>query len=297
MRPLAGAHRVAVYLMKRWLKEPLVHFVALGALFFALNAYLGGRPARAGEIVVPQGRIENIAALFHKTWQREPTPTELRSLVDDYVLEEALYREGLAQGVDRNDTVIRRRIRQKMEFVVEDIAELAQPTAAELEAWLAEHADDYKRPGRFRFRQIFLNPSEHGDALEANATVILGTLRAAPADFDPRPLGDPALFEHAFPDIAARDVDKTFGDDFAQQLAGAEVGAWSGPVTSTYGLHLVFVDQHVPGDLPPLAEVRAAVARDWSYAERRAAAERFYSDLVGRYDLRIEWPVETEPAR
>ena len=140
--------------MKRLLKEPLLHFVLLGAALFALSALRGERTARAGddEIVVSRGRIENLAALFAKTWQRAPTAEELRGLVDDFVLEEALYREGKALGVDQDDTIIRRRVRQKMEFVVGDIIEQAEPTDVELEEWLAEHPASYARPERYRFR-------------------------------------------------------------------------------------------------------------------------------------------------
>ena len=122
--------------MKRWLREPLLHFVVLGAALFFLNGFLAEKEVEAGvnRIVVTQGRIENLVALFAKTWQRPPSSKEVRGLVDEYVLEEALYREGVALGVDKDDTVIRRRVRQKMDFVAEDILEQAEPTEAELEA-------------------------------------------------------------------------------------------------------------------------------------------------------------------
>ena len=177
---------------RRWIKEPLLHFVLLGAGLFALDALLRERTVevRGGEIVVSAGRIENLAALFAKTWQRPPTADELRGLVDDHVLEEALYREGLALGVDRDDTIIRRRVRQKMEFLVDDVVELTPPSEAELEAWFAEHAMSYARPGRFTFRQVYLSPDRPAAALARDAEELLAQLRSAPDTFDARELGD-----------------------------------------------------------------------------------------------------------
>jgi len=278
--------------VKSALKEPLLHFVLLGVAIFALDALLGKRTVQAGadSIVVSQGRIENLAALFAKTWQRPPTAAELRGLVDDYVLEEALYREGVALGVDRNDTIIRRRVRQKMEFVVNDIAELAEPTGEQLADWLAERQESYTQPARYRFRQLFLSPDRRGDSLQADAEKLLVRLRAADVGFDPRPLGDVSLLEHAYPDVSAEVVVRSFGQDFAERLAEAPVGEWTGPIESSFGLHLVFVDASTPGAPPDLDDVRADVVRDWSYAQRDATSRRYYEELLSRYDVLIEWP-------
>ena len=149
--------------MKSWLREPLLHFVVLGAALFGLDALMSERTVQAGsgEIVITQGRIESLVALFAKTWQRPPTPDELLGLVDDHVLEQALYREGMALGLDRDDTIVRRRLRQKMEFVVDDIIEQAAPTEAELEKWLAHHADSFALPDRYSFRHVYLNADRH----------------------------------------------------------------------------------------------------------------------------------------
>ena len=278
--------------MKGFLKEPLLHFVLLGIMLFALDAFLRERTGEAGggDIDVSEGRIENLAALFAKTWQRPPTVEELRGLVDDYVLEEALYREGVALGVDRDDTIIRRRVRQKMEFVVEDVVELAEPTEAELEVWLAEHAQSYARPARFTFRQVYLNPERRGDALRADVERVLAKLRSDNGPSDPRALGDGSLLDHAFADAGAEVVEKTFGRAFADHLKELPKEEWSGPVESAFGLHLVFVDAKTAGRIPSLAEVREAVVRDWSYAQREEASKGFYQEVLARYSVTIEWP-------
>ncbi len=278
--------------MKRILREPLLHFVVLGMMVFAYDAFLRERTGEVsgGEIVVSEGRIEYLAALFVKTWQRPPTAEELRSLVDDYVLEEALYREGLELGVDRDDAIIRRRVRQKMEFVVDDIVELAEPTEAELEAWLAEHAQSYARPARFTFRQVYLNADRRGIALRSDGERLLMELRSAANDTNPRKLGDGSLLTYENADVAADMVASSFGQAFADHLAVLPTGEWSGPIESTYGLHLVFVDASTEERLPALAEVRAADARDWSDAQRQDASKSFYEEVLARYRVTVEWP-------
>ncbi len=280
--------------MKRLLREPLLHFVFLGMLLFAFDAFLRGRSGEfgGGDIVVSEGRIENLAALFAKTWQRPPTAEELRGLVDDYVLEEALYREGVALGVDQDDTIIRRRVRQKMEFFVDDIVEVAEPAEAELDAWLTDHAQSYATPARFTFRQVYLNPDRRGDALRADAERLLAELRSTGGATDPRELGDGFLLDHAYADAGAGMAASSFGQTFADGLAELPTGEWSGPVESAFGLHLVFVDAKTEGRLPALAEVRDAVARDWSFAQREEASEQFYEEVLARYRVTIEWPLD-----
>ncbi len=279
--------------MRRLLREPLLHFVLLGAALFALDALRsrGTFTERDDEIIVSTGRVENLSALFEKTWQRPPTAEELRGLVDDFVLEEALYREGIALGVDRNDTVIRRRVRQKMEFVVNDIIEDAAPTEADLKTWLANHPDLYRRRGRHRFRQIYLSPERHGESLAADADEVLAELRALDEGADPRGFGDPSLLEHAFSDVTGQVVIATFGKSFAASLITLPTGEWSGPITSGYGLHLVHVEAHTPGTLPPLDQVRALVERDWRFVRREEAAARYNETLLDRYRVEVQWPV------
>ncbi len=282
--------------MKRLLKEPLLHFALLGAAFFAIDAQLGERTTWAGAdtIVVSQGRIENLAALFSKTWQRPPTAAELRGLVDDFIIEEALYREGQVLGVDQDDTIIRRRVRQKMEFMVDDIIELVEPTDDDLEQWLAEHPADHARPASYRFRQLYLSAERHGVNLQTDALQVLAQLLALEENADPRGLGDPSLFEHAFADVSVQVVVSTFGEEFAEGLVALTVGEWSGPVESTFGLHLVYVDARTEGRPPPLDEVRAEVERDWSFAQREEASKRFNEGILARYHVVVEWPVDAD---
>lgn len=276
--------------VNRILKEPLVHFLLLGVAIFAAFSLVSGRDAVPRDaIVVSAGKIEHLGALFERTWRRPATRADLEGLVDDFVREEVAYREGLAAGLDRDDTILRRRIRQKLEFLAEDFASRAEPSHAELAAYLAAHPENFRIESRLAFRQVFLDPEQRGDALEADARALLGALNGDP-DLDAALQGDRILLEHGYADVSVRDVANLFGARFAAAVVELEPGAWRGPIASGYGVHLVRVDDRTEARVPELDEVRAAVRREWDDARREEALEAFYAELLSRYEVRIEWP-------
>ncbi len=278
--------------MKRWLKEPLLHFLLLGAGLFLAYRLMPGTVGggASGEILVTQGQIEHLAAGFAKTWQRPPTPEELAGLVRDRVREEVYCREALAMGLDKDDTVIRRRLRQKMEFVSDDIAAQAEPSDGELRAYLHAHPNTFRVPPWFTFRQVYLDPKKHGDRLALDATQLLARLNQAGSPADPSTLGDPLLLDSQFSNVSASEVARQFGDKFAARLSGISPGQWQGPIESGYGLHVVLVSERTEGRLPALADVREAVAREWASARRLDANQKFYQELLKRYTVTIEAP-------
>ena len=277
----------------RLLREPLLHFLLIGMALFAAYGMLqqpgDGEP---GEIVVTQGQIEHLAAAFARTWQRPPTPAELAGLVRDRVREEVYYREAIAMGLDRDDTVIRRRLRQKMEFISDDIAAQREPTEAELRAYLQAHPETFRVEPRYSFTQVYLNPQRHRD-LADDAARLLARLNEPAADTDPAALGDALMLETQFEAMPASDVASLFGAPFAAALAGLAPGQWQGPVASGYGVHLVRVSERTAGDLPALADVRAQVLREWTNARRMEANEQFYQGLLKRYIVTVEGPEAT----
>ncbi len=279
---------------KRLLKEPLLHFLLLGAALFGVFAALSGRdePGR-DTIIVTQGKIEHLTALFARTRQRPPTREELKGLIDDHVREELTYREGKAIGLDQNDTVIRRRIRQKMEFIAQDFAAQAEPTEQELAEYLAAHPDRFRVAPRLTLRHVYLDPDRRRDRIEADATELLVALNED-RSLDATQLGDQIQLEYEYVDVSTRDLAGLFGDEFASQVVALETGGWQGPVESGYGVHLVFIVERTEGRLPDLDEVRHVVRREWENERRHEAMERFYSELLARYEVQIQWP---EPPR
>jgi hypothetical protein len=273
------------------LREPLLHFLLLGtAIFVAFHWMAGDTTTKQGEIVVTQGQIEHLAAGFTRTWQRPPSAEELDGLIRDYVREEVAAREAVVLGLDRDDTIIRRRLRQKLEFVSEDLAALAEPTDAELRVYLKEHADAFRTEPRFTFSQVYLDPQRHGGNLARDTAQLLVQLQQAGSHADGAALGDSFLLEHRFEAVSAGEVAKQFGEKFAAKLGELTPGQWQGPVESGYGVHLVLVSERTQGRVPELAEVRDAVRREWANAHRLEAKEKFYQALLQRYTVTIEKP-------
>lgn len=273
-----------------FLREPLLHFLLLGIGLFALHAWLNETGVLSTKtIVIDRGRIDQLSAGFALLHQRTPMPDELQGLIDDAIKEEVFYREALAQGLDREDVIVRRRMRQKLEFVSQDVAPVPEPTDAQLQAWLDLHLVQFAIAPQYSFEQVFLDPSTRGASIDADAAALLLQLRRG-SIVDIAGAGDPLLLPHKVDDASASDVQARFGASFAHALDALQPGMWQGPVRSGYGLHLVRVSKHGASRTPTLAEVRADVRREWMNAQREAANVAFYDGLRKHYDVRVDLP-------
>ena len=273
--------------MRAWLREPLLHFLAAGAAIFLLYRLVGGGEEGPREIVVSEAQIEALADGFARTWMRPPTATEIRGLVDDYVREEVYYREAMTLGLDRDDTVIRRRLRQKMEFVSDDVASMHEPTDAELQAYLDKNSAAFVDPPVLSFEQRLFSSDRRGEAALGDARRALGQLTAgktAPA----ATVGDPSLLPPGMTNATPRDIANTFGEAFAAEVEDAPLERWLGPVQSPFGVHVVRLSSRTAGRLPPLAEIRPVVLREWQASRQEEVNEAFYRGLLDKYDVRIE---------
>jgi hypothetical protein len=282
--------------MKKILYEPLLHFLLLGAAIFVAYSLVSKRISdEPGKIVISQGQIASILVGFTRTWQRPPTSEELEGLIRDRVREEVYCREALALGLDKDDIIIRRRLRQKMEFVTDDVVAQAQPTDDELSAYLQAHPDLFRMQRQCTFSHVYLNPEKHGENLARDSAQLLARLNQAGGKADVSTLGDSFLLEHTLAAAPSSEVAKQFGEKFAAKLDELAPGHWQGPVESGYGVHLVFVSERTEGRLPALAEVRDAVRREWANARRLEANEKLYEAMLKRYVVTIERPqVEEE---
>jgi hypothetical protein len=274
-------------------REPLVHFLILGALLFGLDAWLRPTTPAASEIVVGEARVRSLAQNFRRTWQRPPTREELDALVEDHIREEVLYREALALGLDRDDTIVRRRLRQKIEFMSDESSALERPSDADLTQYLAEHADAFRVEPSATFVQVFLDPGKRGKSLEGDVRRLREALSAGTVG--PSQAGDRLLMLAPRYDNAPQtDIARLFGTEFAQSIVRLPAGEWSGPVASGYGVHLVRLESLTAGGTPQLADVRPLVKREWTNARRREAAQAFYDTLRAKYKVVVQMP---EPAR
>lgn len=281
--------------MRRLLREPLLHFLVGGALLFVFYGIVADDPAYAPDrIVVDEARVANLAATFQRTWLRPPTRDELDGLVREFVDEEILYREGLALGLDRDDLVIRRRLRQKVEFLYTDLAGKAEPSEAELAGFLASNRERFEQPARLSFRHVFLSPGADSIAARRRATELLEKLRAEGSEASVE--GDRTLLPETMLKASERDVASVFGAGFAGDVLALTGDDWTGPVASSYGLHLVRVDERVPARLPELGEIRREVEREYEAIRRAEANQRFLQKLRDGYEVEIRMPsVDSAP--
>jgi PPIC-type PPIASE domain len=272
------------------LREPLLHFLVLGTALFGLFSVVNKKePEAPAKVILSESRVATLTERFARTWRRPPTQQELQGLIDDEVRDEVFYREGRAAGLDRDDSVIRRRVRQKMEFLAEDIA-AAEPSEDELVAYLASNPERFRTEDRLTFHHVFLSATRRGGALEEDAKKIAATLVHANATVEAAPIGDPFLLGETFREMPQSDVARTFGEGFAKQLAAVAPGRWQGPISSSFGAHFIFVDERTRGSLPPLDTVREAVQREWLNARRVEAEDKLYRTLRDRYQVVVEKP-------
>jgi hypothetical protein len=279
--------------LKAALKEPLVHFIFLGALIFVGYEFVrSGDDHPSAEIVVSDARAASMFQTFIRTWQRPPTESELSRLIDDYIKTEIFVREAL--GLDRDDLIIRRRLRQKMEFFFDESVAVSDPTEQELSAFLAQHADQYRTDTRVTFSHIYLDPQRRGAATKADAERLLKELGTPDPTVDPLILGDPIMIlKPRWEDATQSELVGVFGTTFTNALVQQASGQWVGPLASAYGEHLVKIDAFNQGIAPKLERVRSQVERDWRVRARQARQEATYQSLLKKY--RVEHPQIGQP--
>jgi hypothetical protein len=268
----------------------LLQFLVLGAalfgLFHLIDRNKADPPAR---IVVSSARIANLADGFARTWRRPPSNEELQGLVDDYIRDEVFYREGRATGLDRDDVIIRRRVRQKMEFLADDLS-TPEPSEAQLTAYLVSNPARFRTEDRLTFHQIFLSATRRASTIDDDSKQLADALAHADATVDATTLGDAFLLGEEFQALSQTEVAGIFGDGFAKRLSAKEQGRWQGPIASSFGQHFVYIAERIPGSLPPLDAVREAVRREWSNARRLEAEQKLYASLRQRYEIVVESP-------
>jgi hypothetical protein len=282
-------------LLAKFIKDPLLHFLVLGAgLFVVYSVSNGSINEPADRIVIDEAQALRLAEQFQRTWMRPPTRQELQALAEDFVKEEILYREARALGLDQDDLVIRRRLRQKMEFINADLAEPQGPTDADLQAYFDINKDRFRSPDRFSFQQVYFNPDKHPGDVKGKAARLLERLNSgASSAVEPKLIGDATMLPGRLDAATRREIANTFGPGFAKEIESVPTGRWSGPYGSSYGLHLIRITKRETGGLPDVAEIRPILEREW-YAERRKEAnERLYQAIRERYDVEIHLPADS----
>ncbi len=274
-------------MLVRLFKEPLVQFLLLGVGLFLAYALFAPQPEVPREqIMVGQPVVRSLEGAFEAVWKRPPTPSERQGLIEDYLAEEVLYREAQTLGLDQDDVVIRRRMRQKMLFLLQDSLALAPLDEAALRAFYEAERERYGEPDRRSFQQLYLGARQGPEDDARWKALAVEVNRANPPDLEQ--LSQPTLLPPRMDLVRPAEIDRVFGTDFAKKIEGLESGRWSGPITSSYGWHLVWIDTVVWGGQLSLETVRAQVERDLAYQRRQEAEAALMQRLKQQYEIVIE---------
>jgi hypothetical protein len=276
--------------MRQLFCEPLVQFLVIGAVLCGLYGLPNHQSVSASShrINIGAGDIEQMRAIFMKQRQRLPSEEELRGLIDARVQEEVLYREALIMGLDKDDTIIKRRLAQKLEFLTEDLTDAGNPTDAELTAFFAEYGDRYQAPSRLSFVHVYFSTAKRGKSAEQDAKKDLALLQAGAPASALDEMGDMFLLDYAYKQVTLEGIEAVFGRSFAENLAKIPEREWHGPLVSGYGLHVVKVDERVTSRALALDMVREQVKRDWLDAQRRQTKEKMFTKMRERYKIVID---------
>jgi hypothetical protein len=287
--------------LKRWLREPLLHFLLLGAVLFVLYGYVnrgrgGVEPSK--QIVVSLDDLREMDVYFESQWHRQPTAAEFAAMVEDKVREDVLYREALAMGLDKEDTIVKRRMAQKMQFLAEDVAAAHEPTAAQLKTWFDRNQEKFALPSRISFRHVYFSPDQRGQNAQADAAKALTQLAGQPADSKlATAVGDRFMFQEYYGDTAPDAIAKEFGPPFAIAVEKLKPGSWQGPIESGYGWHLVYVTTVIPGRIPAFEEIEPDVKTAWLAEQKRQAWEKAYAEMRAKYTVLLPAPPPSDAAQ
>lgn len=286
-------------MLKSWLREPLLHFLLIGAALFVLY-YLQNDlndedfAADNHRIVISGAHIDRLIAIWEKQRQRPPTRNELEGLIEQQIREEVLYREALTMGLDRHDSIVRRRLAQKVEFIFADIAAQSEPTDAQLANYLEATPETFSVPGHISFVQVYFNADKRGEQVQKDARQLMARLIQPDSTIDIESAGDAFMFGQQHEHLTEPDVAGMFGEEFAGQVFDLPVASWQGPISSGYGLHLVRVASKAASTQPDLDTVRDKVRVEWAAEQRRQMDKSFYQNLRQRYEIIIEDRIKAE---
>jgi len=280
--------------MKRLLREPLVHFLLIGAALFAVSGLTAaGRMTSVSskEIRLTSDALAQLVLLFQSQWQREPTPEEFDQLIENKVQGEILYREALAMGLDKDDEIVKRRMAQKMQFLAEDVAAAREPTTDELKTWFEQRSETFALPPRLSFRHLYFSPDKRSTHVRDDAAKALERLAGQPEDSPlAASLADPFMFQDYYRDRVPEYLGKEFGPPFAVAVAKLTPGSWQGPIESGFGWHLVFVDTVIPGRVPAFEEIEPDVKTAWLGEQKAEAWQKAYDAMRAKYTVLLPAP-------
>lgn len=279
----------AALLLKRWGREPLLHFLLIGLALFVGYLTLHQETNRNNpfqRIVLTEDDLRQLSAAWLAQGRPSPTPEDMRRLIESKVREEILYREALALGLDKGDTIVKRRLAQKMEFLAEDLGSLDDPKADELKTWFEKNRERFTLPPRISFRHLYFSPDRRGEQVKEAAASARRRLDGKTADSPvAATLADSFMFQDSYGDRTPEQVSTVFGTPFAASVFQLPSGSWQGPIESGLGWHVVWVESIAPGHTPPFEEIELDIESGWIEEQRLESSRRTFDAMKARYEV------------
>ena len=287
--------------MIQWLREPLVQFLLIGVALFLISGALNRGASQRGrgyDIALTMDDLRQVHNTFRAQWEREPSPEEMRGLVEQRIREEILYREALQLGLDKDDVIIRRRLAQKMQFLSEDVSAAYEPKSEELKLWYEKNSQRFSLPATISFRHLYFSPDRRGRNARQAAVNTLAKIASQPEDSKTADLADPFMFQNYYRGRSADQLTKEFGTSFAPAVLQLKPGSWQGPIESGYGWHLVWIESITPGRIPNFEEVEPDVKTAWLADQKAQQWQKAYDKMRTKYQVLLpEPPAESSSAR
>lgn len=287
--PTQAQRKGFVSRVRRWLREPLIHFLLIGlALFIAYSVITPSATQPSSRTIeLTKDDLNQLEVSWRAQWQRAPTPEEMRGLIEERVRQEILYREGIALGLEQGDEIIKRRLAQKMEFLAEDVSKVREPRLEELKAWFEKNAARFALPGGITFRHLYFSPDKRGAQAHDDAARALESLAGSSANVrEVSASVNRFMFQDYYADNSPEQVAKIFGTKFSESVFKLKTGAWQGPIESGLGWHLVWIDSITPGRVPAFEEVDPSQLKTEWMADQRAEAKRqAFEVMKARYQV------------
>lgn len=260
-------------------KDPLWLFLLFGCLLFGLARWQDDERV----IQVSHGDIERLSLQWQQQMRREPTPAERQNLIAQFIRDEAYYQEALRLGLDADDTIVRRRLIQKVTFLTEDLAAMEAAAPKAVKQFYADNRQRYEIPEQFTFQHIYFSSDRDTATPQESAKAM-----AAQAVLDPALTGDPFMLQSQYARRTQREIGDLFGRAFAAQLVAIETpGTWQGPIQSAYGWHAVLLENRRPAQALPFEQVQDKVLLDWQQERRVAANTAYLAELLDTYDVQM----------
>lgn len=272
--------------MKRIIREPLLHFLLIGAAFFLVYSWVGDNQSSENTIIIDESDLDEIVSKFETQWKRNPTEEELIAIVEKRIEEEVFYQEALKMGLDHNDEIIKRRLAQKMQFLSNDISNVVSPTEDELKSYYSEHSERYMTEARYTLFHVFFSPDKRsdfrGDAANMIADVEKKSIEEALT------MGDEIALPQTFNNTSEFHISRQMGAEFVQAISKLDTGKWYGPVESGYGAHLVYLENKIEAEPALFAEVRDKVLDDYNFERQQEVEKSIFREFEKNYDISFD---------